>query len=353
MTYFLKNGNTYKVATDEALDLHKKLPASNYTIKKDQYGNLFLEHISDFVSPKKIYGDCLKNTDRIINTFHNRPNTTGVMLTGEKGSGKTLLGKNVCIELAKQDIPTIVINSPLCGDAFNTFIQSIDQPCAILFDEFEKVYDRDEQEQILTLLDGVFPTKKLFLITCNDKYRVDYFMRNRPGRIYYMLDFKGLDSQFIQEYCDDNLEAKEHIEKIITLAGLFGEFNFDMLKALVEEMNRYGETPQEALRMLNIKPEFDNGTRYNVKLSYMGRDVTENSSMSSEFEGNPLRRDGIEVSFNTASEDDEDGEYKIVVFNAETLVKVDAKQGMFVFEDKGLNMTLTKAPIKFYNYDAL
>lgn len=353
MTYFLKNGNTYKVATDEALDLHKKLPAGNYTIKKDQYGNLFLEHISDFVSPKKIYGDCLKNTNRIINTFHNRPNTTGVMLTGEKGSGKTLLGKNVCIELAKQDIPTIVINSPLCGDAFNTFIQSIDQPCAILFDEFEKVYDRDEQEQILTLLDGVFPTKKLFLITCNDKYRVDYFMRNRPGRIYYMLDFKGLDSQFIQEYCDDNLEAKEHIEKIITLAGLFGEFNFDMLKALVEEMNRYGETPQEALRMLNIKPEFDNGTRYNVKLSYMGRDVTENSSMSSEFEGNPLRRDGIEVSFNTSNEEDEDGEYKMVVFTAETLVKVDAKQGMFVFEDKGVNMTLTKAPIKFFNYDAL
>jgi hypothetical protein len=350
MTYFLKNGNTFKVATNEALDLHEKLPAGNYTIQKDQFGNLYLEHIGNFAAPTKIYGDCLKNTDRIINTFMNRPTTTGVMMTGEKGSGKTLLTKNVCIELAKQDIPTIVINAPWCGDAFNTFIQNIEQPCAILFDEFEKVYDRDEQEQILTLLDGVFPTKKLFLLTCNDKYRVDYHMRNRPGRIYYMLDFKGLDGVFIREYCEDNLEAKQYIDKIVTLAGLFGEFNFDMLKALVEEMNRYGETPQEALRMLNIKPEFDSGSRYDVKVVYNGRDVTEDSNMK-QFDGNPLRRDGIEFGFDT-DPDDDNADYKHVVFTAETLTKVDAKTGMFVFEDKGVCMTLTKAPVKYFNYDA-
>ncbi len=350
MTYFLKNGNTFKVATNEALDLHEKLPAGNYTIQKDTFGNLYLEHIGNFTAPTKIYGDCLKNTDRIINTFLERPTTTGVMMTGEKGSGKTLLTKNVCMELAKQDIPTIVINAPWCGDAFNTFIQNIDQPCAILFDEFEKVYERDEQEQILTLLDGVFPTKKLFLLTCNDKYRVDYHMRNRPGRIYYMLDFKGLDSTFIREYCDDTLKAKNYIDKIVTLAGLFGEFNFDMLKALVEEMNRYGETPQEALRMLNIKPEFDNGTKYTVKLMANGRDVTEDANMT-EFEGNPLRREGVGIGFDPDPEDD-NAEYKHIVFTADTLVKVDAQKGLFVFEDKGIKMTLTKALVKYLNYDA-
>lgn len=351
MSYFLKNGNTYRVATDEALDLHKKLPVGNYTVKQDQYGNFFLEHISDFTAPKKIYGDCLKNTDRIINTFLNRPNATGVMLTGEKGSGKTLLSKNVCIELAKQEIPSIVINAAWCGDVFNTFIQSIEQPCAIVFDEFEKVYDRDEQEQILTLLDGVFPSKKLFLLTCNDKYRVDYHMRNRPGRIYYMLDFKGLDSDFIREYCEDNLQAKHHIDKIVTVAGLFGEFNFDMLKALVEEMNRYGETPQEALQVLNIKPEFATGTRYDVKIVYQGRDVTEDAGMK-EYEGNPLGHNGIQVGFDLDADDD-DSEFKHVVFTSDTLVKVDAHAGMFLFEDKGVSLTLTKSKIKYFDYNAL
>ena len=31
VTYFLKNGNTYKVSSKEALDLHDHLPAGNYT----------------------------------------------------------------------------------------------------------------------------------------------------------------------------------------------------------------------------------------------------------------------------------------------------------------------------------
>jgi hypothetical protein len=67
---------------------------------------------------------------------------------------------------------------------------------------------------MLTLLDGVFPSKKLFILTCNDKWRIDKHMRNRPGCIFYMLDFKGLDADFIREYCEDRLDAKEYIERI-------------------------------------------------------------------------------------------------------------------------------------------
>ena len=70
-------------------------------------------------------------------------------------------------------------------------MQDIEQPCIILFDEFEKVYDDQDQEKALTLLDGVFPSRKLFIMTVNNKWRVNEHMRNRPGRIYYMLDFAG------------------------------------------------------------------------------------------------------------------------------------------------------------------
>jgi hypothetical protein len=310
-------------------------------------GPLYLEHIDNFTPIAKVYGDCLKNTDRVIRTFMSRPAATGVMLTGEKGSGKTLLTKNIAIELAKQGIPTIVINAPWHGDKFNSFIQTITQPCAILFDEFEKTYDRDEQEAILTLLDGVFPSKKLFMLTTNDKWRVDYHMRNRPGRIFYMLDFKGLDSEFILEYCQDNLENKGHIEKIVSIAGLFAEFNFDMLKALVEEMNRYDETPQESLKMLNAKPEFDGGSKYSVEIIHNGEAVKGDVNPS-VFDGNPLQPKGIEVTFDTDPDSDTDWEY--FHFNANALVSVDAQAGKFVFEDKGTRLILTKVKNKSYDY---
>ena len=350
MTRFIKNGNQFMVASEESMDVRDMLPAGNYTVKEMPMGGpLYLEQIDNFTPLAKVYGDCLKNTDRVIRTFLSRPAATGIMLTGEKGSGKTLLTKNIAIELAKQGIPTIVINAPWHGDKFNSFIQTITQPCAILFDEFEKTYDRDEQEAILTLLDGVFPSKKLFMLTTNDKYRVDYHMRNRPGRIFYMLDFKGLDADFIREYCEDNLENKGHIEKIVNIASLFAEFNFDMLKALIEEMNRYDETPQESLKMLNAKPEFDGGSKYNVEIVRNG-EVVKGDVNPSVFDGNPLQPKGVEVSFDPDPDGDTDWEY--FHFNANALVSVDAVAGKFEFEDKGTRLILTKVKSKSYDYFA-
>ena len=104
MAYFLKSGNTYRVTKKESLDITEHLPAGNYIIQKDEMtGQLYLEQIDGFQAINKVYGDCLKNTDRIVSTFMSRPSTTGVMLTGEKGSGKTLLTKNVCMKLATMD----------------------------------------------------------------------------------------------------------------------------------------------------------------------------------------------------------------------------------------------------------
>lgn len=350
MTYFMKTGNTYRVAKNDAMDIKDHLPGGNYIIQEDQFGNLFLERIENFTIPKKVYGDCLKNTERIINTFLDRPQATGVMLTGEKGSGKTLLTKNVSYILANsKDIPTIVINAPWHGDKFNTFIQSIEQPCAVIFDEFEKTYDSEEQESILTLLDGVFPSKKLFMITCNDKWRVDYHMRNRPGRIYYMLDFKGLDEIFIKEYCNDNLNNKIYIDKICKIATLFAEFNFDMLKALVEEMNRYNEDPQEALRLLNAKPEFDSGTRYEIKVIHKGTELKEDNLVTTVFEGSPLQPSGIRIMFEL-EDDDEDTVCNEIRFSPNSLVSVDSHNGKFVFEDKGTKLILTRIKQKTYDY---
>jgi hypothetical protein len=188
MAYFLKSGNIFRVSSKEAMDLHEQLPAGNYTVAVDPFGNFYLERIDDFEIPAKLYGNTLRHTNRIINTFWERPAQTGVLLNGEKGSGKTLLAKNISTQLATQGVPTIVINHDWAGDGFFKLLQDIEQPCVILFDEFEKVYDNEGQEKILTLLDGVFNSKKLYIMTVNDKWRVNSHMRNRPGRLFYLLD---------------------------------------------------------------------------------------------------------------------------------------------------------------------
>lgn len=358
MTYFLKQGNTFRVSKKEAMDIRENLPAGNYVIKKDEMsGQLFLEAIDKFEIKGKVYGDTHKRADRILYAFGDRPSTTGVMLTGEKGSGKTLLAKMLSVKGYDQGIPTIVINAPWCGDQFNAFIQSIEQPVIVVFDEFEKVYDEQEQEQMLTLLDGVYPTKKLFVLTCNDKWRVNSHMRNRPGRVYYSLEYKGLEEAFIREYCQDNLKAKEHIDKVVGIAGTFDQFNFDMLKALVEEMNRFNETPQDAMIMLNARPEYGNDSRYKIKLLINGEEIKDTSYEEKEWQGNPLNRP-VHISYK-AIEVDEDGEedwnWESVRFVPAELKKIDGGGSNYVFVNaEGAQLVLAKVREKSFSYwDAL
>lgn len=366
MSYFLKSGNTFRVSSKEAMDLHETLPANNYVIKENPMsGELYLEQIERFEIKGKTYGDHTRNCERILTTFLSRSSSTGVMLTGEKGSGKSLLAKAISISGYDQGIPTIVINAAWVGDKFFSFLQNINQPTVVLFDEFEKVYDSDEQESILTLLDGVFPSKKLFILTCNDKWRVDSHMRNRPGRIYYMLDYKGLAPEFIIEYCEDNLKAQEHIERIVQISSLFAQFNFDMLKALVEEMNRYDEPPEQALKMLNVKPEFDEGNKYNVKLSIQGVELADTEIENKVWNGNPLQK-YIKIHYKryekSAPSDDalsalsiieDDWEWETADFTSGDLKKIESDGSGFTFFKDGVGLKLTKVVEKqSYYYDA-
>jgi len=357
MSYFIKSGNTFKVADKDSLDIQERLPVGNYIVKQDQFGNFFLETVDSFEIKGKKYGDNDRNRDRVFNTFMDRSSSTGVMLTGEKGSGKTLLAKSLAIKCAENNIPTILINQPWRGEAFNSLLQDISQPCMVLFDEFEKVYDHDEQEEMLTLLDGVFPSKKLFLITCNDKWRVNTHMRNRPGRIFYLLDFKGLTQEFIREYCYDNLVDKSlnTIDSVVTVGSLFSEFNFDMLKALVEEMNRYGETAQEAMQMLNAKPEFDDGSLYKVTVMPVGhaQPLTERQLEGSDrWKGNPLTERNWNYGFDPEPDND-DGEWYNMKFMQQDLKKVEPTEGKFVFVNgAGDQLVLTREKEIKHNYYA-
>jgi hypothetical protein len=297
-TCYLRNGTSFRPASERNLDLHQALPPGNYIIKADPMtGALFFDQVEGFSNPSKLYGPVREQAGRVLTTFWDRPNSTGILLNGEKGSGKTLLARQLSIQGAEQGIPTIIINAPWKGDQFNQLVQSINQPCIILFDEFEKVYDSDDQPHVLTLLDGVFNSKKLFILTCNDKYRIDQHMHNRPGRIYYSLDYVGIEDDFIREYCDDNLRAVHHTDAIVSVSHTFQHFNFDMLKAIVEEMNRYDETPQQVLRLLNVKPQADDYGTFDITyfLNGVKMDNTVVGYITSSLDQNPLSRRQIEL----------------------------------------------------------
>ena len=120
--YFHKSGNQFRVTPKVNLDLHEILPVGTYAVNYDKCSSqYYLETINDFQLKGKVYGNVVRSSSRILNTFLDRHRSTGVLLVGEKGSGKTLLAQYISIVAAKEkEIPTIVINKPWHGDQFNS-----------------------------------------------------------------------------------------------------------------------------------------------------------------------------------------------------------------------------------------
>ncbi len=340
MSHYLKSDELLWPTNPGDFDVRESLPVGTYTVGQHPQKGWYLKPITDFNITGKLYGKTERHAERILNTFRDRPNSTGVLLNGEKGSGKTMLAKLISQNAAKEGISTLVINTPYCGDSFNTFIQEIDEPCMIVFDEFEKVFDHEQQEATLTLLDGVYPTKKLFVLTVNDKYRVNTHMRNRPGRIFYMIEYKGLDAQFIEEYCNDNLNAKHHIPQILRIATVFESFNFDVLKALVEEMNRYGEPPMEAMEILNAKPDDDSATKHTVAV-YVDRTLINMEGVYPKYyQGNPITMDELDLRIDEDYENN-DSESYCVEIGQNHLKKIDTTAGTYTYSTEYKSKTIT------------
>ena len=359
MTYVIRMGSAYRMMSEQDIEICEKLPAKNYTVKQNPMSKEFyLEPVDDFVMPKKLYGDTIKKAERILNTFKARPLSTGVHLDGVKGSGKTLLAKTLSHFAQKEGVASIVINQPFCGDEFNAFIQSIDVPAIVIFDEFEKVYNWETQNKILTLFDGVYPTKKLFVLTTNDSHSVNNFLKNRPGRIYYSFKFDTLAQEFIKEYCEDNLKDKSQIPSILKYTQIFSFFNFDMLAAAVEEMNRYGEPLQEVLNYLNIVPENKSSETYVLRFivgdfvkvlekNYRGFSpnnfdyyINPEDELKELAEKNPQMYAYLEKNF---GEEDYPGEGIQIRYNTGNLVSFDSTTNVFTFvlERGGIEAKLT------------
>jgi hypothetical protein len=358
MTKYNRQGRDWFTA-DSAPDYRDELPAGTYLLNHNPVDGFYFSEVEDFKLPAKTYGKEINRHNRIIETFLSRPASTGVILAGEKGAGKTLLTKRVSIELgAKHGIPTIIVNAPYKGDEFNQFIQSISQPALIVLDEFEKVYDGASQNALLTVLDGTMQSKKLFIVAINEVHKMNQYMLNRPGRFFYVFNYAGVQDDAIREFLEDNLNDKSRIESVVSYAQLFRNFTFDMLSAIVEEMNRYDEPVREVLKYINVSMEYGGGDYYevldvvfkNADKTNLGWDADTDKSKRrrrSFNDGrlyNPLH-DDVNQSVYYRHCDEEDGEitieYEYHHLSPDNIVKVE-KGGFFTFETEDLTMRIGK-----------
>lgn len=223
---------------DSGFSVQNQIPVGIYETKISMTG-IYLEKISDeFVFPYKVYGLQTNFMDHIVKTYNETSGNLGVLLWGTKGSGKTVIAKQLCNRLK---LPVIVVkNAGMETGAIINYLSTLENECILFLDEFEKNFSEGDST-ILELMDGVYNSRfrKMFLLTSNS-LTVNENLLGRPSRIRYVKEFRNLEMETINEYLDENLKDQSCRHEVVNFIDTLSISTIDILKSIVEEINIHG-----------------------------------------------------------------------------------------------------------------
>lgn len=242
-----------------------ELENRDYTLNSHPVQGLYLSEFEKPSFPPKLYGEDLNYiTNKVLRTFQTQNKNVGVLLKGFKGTGKSVQAKHLA---NNSDMPVIWVRSAFHGNALIDFLNNLRDSCVIMFDEFEKTYaDRELQESILPLLDGVSKSKNIFVMTVNGE--VSEFLIARPSRIRYVKTYEKLDDSIIQEITEDYLDDNTKVQEVSSFLGLLPKVNIDTVMTICEECNTFPEESiNEIAQTFNIENPLSG--KFNIEIPVM------------------------------------------------------------------------------------
>ncbi|MFC4048370.1 AAA family ATPase [Actinomadura syzygii] len=241
---------------DTSVQTFDLLPVATYAIDFSQTAGYSLRQVEPLApGGETVYGTHAERVTRIMRGYEAMDRSLGVILSGGKGMGKSLMIRMLA-ERARDDLglPTVLVQRSTPGLA--SFLDELGE-ALVVFDEFEKAFaagdEVEPQNQFLGLFDGLSATKRLYALSVNELGRVHDAMLNRPGRFHYHMRFAYPGPEAVGQYLHNQVPGitGTQIEEIVDFSRKY-DINYDHLRAIAFEM-RLGESFGDAIGDLNIK----------------------------------------------------------------------------------------------------
>ena len=261
MSNFIINGE--RIVTKPEGQDYDLIPGKVYDLLFDNYEMYsYLKENGNLNMPKRIYEieEDTKFIDRVL-LFHNSEynnGNTGVLLAGDKGTGKSMLAKRIAL---KSNLPIIIVDSSYPLWQITKFFKKVKTETCIIFDEIEKNPRTWPSEDLLTFLDGIQETgKKIVIMTCNKTEGLDENLFDRCSRIRYYRKYKANANEiFIKEMIED--KGLTPNQPLVDFIKRFTVKSFDNINSFLDEYKLYLETTdtnfmlEDVANIMNISLE--------------------------------------------------------------------------------------------------
>lgn len=249
---YIATGDSYRVF-GSGVQAFDRLPLGTYTISFDPMSGYSLNLRDSLKAPEeKVYGKSPARVERAL-AHYALPTgrSLGVLMTGDRGMGKSLTLRLLSARFGEvYNIPTVIVDTATPGLA--NFLDTLGE-CVLVFDEFEKLFNDEDQARLLGLFDGLSHTKRVHVVTANSAAMLNTYFLSRPGRFHYHFKFEYPSKSEIREYLLDNIPNLSESEVVaVQRHAMIRPLNYDHLRAVVVEYGLGGDF-MSFIKELNVE----------------------------------------------------------------------------------------------------